>query len=198
MIKATDNGGAHMTRLVHHALIVLGVGLVVLTAPSFATASKYSHSAARFDQIAMLRVAMAYNLSRNAVDLTFPARSEDACVIAGVGALTYVSKDHGPWADGPEGNAFEDSVEAVLGEPNSPCLWLHSEAASEAVSKISRAWNATLKPNFKRLRKGLRKANCGKVYKALDQYPAADLPADRIHNKVKVVMGRGCEKAGKR
>jgi hypothetical protein len=171
-------------------ITAIAVAMGLLAGAATADASRYSHAAPSFDRITMLRVAMAYNLSRNAVDLRFPATSEDACIIAGVGALTFVGNDHGPWAAASE--ALEESVEATLGTRQAPCIWLHSEMANEVVPNVSRAWGATLKPNFKRLRRGLRRANCKAVYKALDRYPSVDLPADRLHHKVVVVMTRPC------
>lgn len=174
------------------ALLVAVVGVLVGSPRS--NASQYSHSAPEFDRVAMLRVALAYNLSSNAVDLTFPADSDDACRIAGVGALTFVGKDHNPWVVGPDGEAFRDSVVALLGKPNWPCEWLSSEAANAAVLGIPRVWGATLKPDFRRLRTGLRGADCRLVFNALDRYPEAALPPDRIHRKVTVAMGRDCRK----
>lgn len=160
-----------------------------------ANASEYSKSAPRFDRLMMLRVAMAYNLSRNTVDLSFPATSEEACRIAGLGALTHIGKDHPPWANGPDGGGYRASVEAALGTFQAPCIWMLSDAASAAVPGVARVWEgATMKPNFKRLRRGLRKANCRTVYKALDRYPSVDLPADRVHQKVVTVMTRPCKK----
>jgi len=170
----------------------LAVGVGLIGVPASALASAYSHSAPQFDEVTMLRVAMAYNLSNKVVDVSFPATNPEACNFAGLGAITFVGKDHNPWAVSEAGAAYRESVNAVLGQDHAFCGWLHSDAANAAVPGISRAWDATLKTNFKRLRKSLRKANCDGVYRALDRYPAADLPRDRIHRKVFVGMGRQC------
>jgi hypothetical protein len=171
--------------------LIIGIGLIA--GSTTANASEYSKSDPHFDRLTMLRVAMAYNLSSGSTDLSFPANSQDACRIAGLGALTWVSNDHGPWAQAHKA-AYDATIEPLLGDPYFACTWLSSDPANELVPGVSKVWGATMKPNFKRLRKGLRQANCKTVYKALDLYPTADMPADRIHRRVVVIMGGPCQK----
>lgn len=161
--------------------------------PGTANASEYSKSAPHFDRLTMLRVAMAYNLTSGAMDLSFPATSKDACQIAGIGAMTWVVNDKSAWGQANE-QAYKATVEPLLGGPHFACTWLSTDAANELIPGMSRVWGATMKPRFKRLRRGLRQANCKAAYKALDQYPSADLPVDRIHRKVVVIMGGPCQK----
>ncbi len=174
---------------------MLAIGIGVISTPGTASASEYSKSAPHFDRLMMLRVAMAYNLSGKKYNLSFPATSKNACQIAGAGTVTFVGKDHLAWLNGPEdSSAYDESIQAVLGSgPHFFCTWLLSEAANEAVPGVAKVWEgATMKRNFQRLRKGLRRADCKAVDRALDRYPSVDLPPDRVRNKVVAVMTRPC------
>lgn len=180
----------------------LAVGLlaaVALTASAGpASASPYSKSPPSFDGLAMLRVAYGYNIS-TAYDLTYPDKSNQACEIAGVGTLSWVMGDHGVWANVKENHdaldaVYKEALDVTGGGHFLPCYMLRSESLGKLVAGLPRVWPATLKQNFNRLRKALRKGDCEAAAARLEPYPRIALPAKRIRRVVKVSAGGSCKR----
>ena len=169
--------------------------MIALIGPHNALASKYGDAPPKFDQLTMLMVAKGYNSSRNgAPPLPFPSRSGEACKLAGVSALTFVVIDHSGWASGPGHPLLVDAhAEAVEADPENPhCYWLHSDFVAGFFSGLPRIWPATLKENFNRLRKGLRKRDCEQVINALGRYPTPEVSAAKIRQRISIGWDRPC------
>lgn len=181
-------------------LLLIGavaVGALVLSA-SPAAAMPYNSTPPSFDGLTMLRVAYGYNVTK-AYDLKFPAKSDQACEIAGVGTMTWVSGDHGIWANVKENNdalnaVYEEALDATGGGHFLPCYMLRSESLGKLVAGLPRVWPATLKQNFNKLRKALRKGNCETAIERLGRYPRIALPGKQIRRAVRVSAGGSCKR----
>lgn len=181
----------------------LAATLVAMTgffgSSSIAQANSSNEAPPHFDGLTMLRVAQGYNLTK-AYDLSFPAKSDEACEIAGVGAQTFIALDHGAWANSPEGNALLQSAydEAWAANPGDSsyvqCYWLRFGSASDFFSGLHRVWPATLRVNFKHLRRAMRKGDCKEAVKRLRKYPRVDIPRRRLLRRVQVASGGSCIK----
>lgn len=181
------------------AAILAAMAVLLVGAPGAARANPSNEAPPHFDGLTMLRVAQGYNLTK-AYDLTFPARSDEACEIAGVGVLTFIALDHGVWANGPEGNAllqsaYDEARAANPGDPSYvPCYWLRFGSASDFFSGLHRVWPATLKLSFKRLRSAMQKGDCRVIIKRLRKYPRVDVPRKKLLRRVRVAAGGACSR----
>ena len=185
-----------MKRIRSLAITIIALGALAASVTP-AGASQYGNLPPSFDGLAMLRVAYAYNVTK-AYDLSFPADSDEACEIAGVATMTFVSKDHGPWLNGPGYDVMKASLdEALAANPDPhvrPCYWLQSESAADFFNGLPRVWMATLKPGFKHLRKALRRGGCKNITERLGNYPPVALPRDRLRSKIRAAAGGTCKR----
>lgn len=179
---------------------VVALGALAWFAPS-AYAGPYEEAPPSFDEMTMLRVALAYNMTP-AYDLTFPARSDEACQIAGVGTIDHAGRDHIAWATTPEGHRLmEDSInEARLATGNDPvafpCYWIRqSSVDSTFFPGVRKVWPATLRPNFNKLRKAMQRGDCREIEKRIAKYPQAGISAKRLRKAVTFSAGGKCKRA---
>ena len=180
------------------AVTVLTIG--VLAASGGAASAQEggeSPTPPRFDAMIMLGVAQAYNLTP-AYDLTFPARSPEACEIAGVGTLS-IGMGHGypQFVNSAEGHALiEGSVneaqESTGNDRSWPCYWLRSGSAKDWFADLHRVWPATLKQNFNKLRKAMNRGDCRKITKRMKKYPRPDRSAKAVRKRVEFAAGGHC------
>lgn len=180
---------------------IVAVTITAALGSTTASAGPYEDSPPSFDGLLMLRVAEAYNLTK-AYDLGFPARSDEACQIAGVGAQTFVARDHIAWSLTPEGqNLFETSINDARDATGNdgvvwPCYWLRSGSAEASFFPgLHRVWPATLRINFKHLRKAMKRGDCKEIKARMGRYPSpVGTSAKRIRKRVRLVAGGRCSR----